>query len=64
MKGHLKRKWTVLLLALVMTLLSGAGVFGASYPDLSGHWSEGTMMKAAELGSKATTTTPCARINR
>lgn len=50
MKGHLKRKWTVLLLALVMTLLSGAGVFGASYPDLFGHWSEGTMMKAAELG--------------
>ena len=50
MKGHLKRKWTVLMLALVMTLLSGAGVFGASYSDLSGHWSEGTMMKAAELG--------------
>lgn len=50
MKGHMKRQWTVLLLALVMTLATGFGVFAASYPDLAGHWSEGTMIKAADLG--------------
>lgn len=50
MKRHMKRHWTVLLLALVMTLAAGVNVFGASYPDLSGHWSEGIMIKAAELG--------------
>ena len=50
MKGHMKRQWTVLLLALVMTLATGFSVFAASYPDLAGHWSEGTMIKAADLG--------------
>ena len=50
MKRYVKRQWTVLVLALVMTLTVGAQVFGASYKDIGGHWSEGTMLKAAELG--------------
>lgn len=50
MKRFVKRQWTVLILALVMTLAAGAQVFGASYKDIGGHWSEGTMIKAAELG--------------
>ena len=50
MKRYVKRQWTVLVLALVMTLTAGAQVFGASYKDIGGHWSEGTMLKAAELG--------------
>ncbi len=50
MKRYVKRQWTVLVLALVMILTAGAQVFGASYKDIAGHWSEGTMIKAAELG--------------
>lgn len=50
MKRQMKRQWTVLLLSLVMTLATGFSVFAASYPDLAGHWSEGTMIKAADLG--------------
>ena len=50
MKKFVKRQWTVLVLALVMTLTAGAQVFAASYKDIAGHWSEGTMIKAAELG--------------
>lgn len=50
MKKYVRRQWTVLVLALVMTLTAGAQVFGASYKDIGGHWSEGTMIKAAELG--------------
>ena len=50
MKKFVKRQWTVLVLALVMTLTAGAQVFAASYKDIGGHWSEGTMIKAAELG--------------
>ena len=50
MKRYVKRQWTVLVLALIMTLAAGAQVFGASYKDIGGHWSEGTMIKAAELG--------------
>ena len=50
MKRYVKRQWTVLVLALVMTLAAGAQVFASSYKDIAGHWSEGTMIKAAELG--------------
>ncbi len=50
MKRYVKRQWTVLVLALVMTLAAGAQVFGAGYKDIGGHWSEGTMLKAAEHG--------------
>ena len=50
MKKFVKRQWTVLVLALVMTLAAGAQVFASSYKDIGGHWSEGTMIKAAELG--------------
>lgn len=50
MKRYVKRQWTVLVLALVMTLTAGAQVFASSYKDIAGHWSEGTMIKAAELG--------------
>ncbi|MFR9296223.1 MAG: S-layer homology domain-containing protein [Aedoeadaptatus pacaensis] len=50
MKKFVKRQWTVLVLALVMTLTAGAQVFASSYKDIAGHWSEGTMIKAAELG--------------